>query len=63
MCNTWENSLLCTYIRSAIDIGFISINEYRILENRKTRYVIVISQDEYDILVITQVGGEAEDEC
>ena len=27
------------------------------------RYVIVITQDEYDILVITPVRGEAEDEC
>ena len=27
------------------------------------RYVIVITQDEYDILVITRVRGEAEDEC
>ena len=26
-------------------------------------YVLVISQYEYDILVITQVRGEAEDEC
>ena len=26
-------------------------------------YVIVITQDEYDILVITQVRGKAEDEC
>ena len=26
-------------------------------------YVIVIIQDDYDILVITQVRGKAEDEC
>ena len=26
-------------------------------------YVIVIAQDEYDIFVITQVQGKAEDEC
>ena len=26
-------------------------------------YVIVITQDEYDILVITRVRGETEDEC
>ena len=26
-------------------------------------YVIVITQDEYDILVITRVRGKAEDEC
>ena len=26
-------------------------------------FVIVITQDEYDILVITRIRGEAEDEC
>ena len=26
-------------------------------------YLIVITQDEYDIFVITQIRGEAEDEC
>ena len=26
-------------------------------------YAIVITQDEYDVFVITQVRGEAEDEC
>ena len=26
-------------------------------------YAIIISQDEYDILVITQIQGEAKDEC
>ena len=26
-------------------------------------YVIIITQDEYDILVITRIRDEAEDEC
>ena len=30
---------------------------------RKVLHVLVMTQDEYDILVITQVRGEAEDEC
>ena len=31
--------------------------------NAKVDYVLVISQYEYDISVITRVRGEAEDEC
>ena len=27
------------------------------------KYIIVISQFEYDVFIITQVQGEAEDEC
>ena len=34
-----------------------------IYHDPRISYVIVITQDEYDILVITGVRGEAEDEC
>ena len=37
------------------------MRQYSVLEMQQ--YVIVITQDDYDILVITQVRGEAEDEC
>ena len=29
----------------------------------RVQYIIVITQDEYDIIVITRVRGETEDKC
>ena len=41
----------------------IRLSIYCVLQYVAVLYVIVITQDEYDILVITHVRGEAEDEC
>ena len=46
----------------AIRITNICILPWRV-EPLFDLYVLVISQYEYDILVITRVRGEAEDEC
>ena len=48
----------CAYI--SYDIYTLA---FPLILGMKVLHVIVITQDEYDIFVITQVRGKAEDEC
>ena len=62
-------SQLLTYISIIIDVSTIDVNTFNTFMCSSFKpcsygsYVLVISQYDYDILVITRVQGEAEDEC